>query len=156
LDKDKLNDEDWLQILKQKTYHRIKINGEIIVLKKIISKTDLNLKSCCIQSKIREKLKISSLDTREFYLLDRDSKEFGRIKFPKDGRLDGTAFWIKLYDGILKPGDFILLSKIEEIDKVIIVIDHFKNYSSIINSLKDLYDFCIGLKYKLTEIVSFN
>jgi hypothetical protein len=135
------DDATWKDILSKNVFDVLKINGDMVVVKKRISNTDLVPKSACIQGKIREKLGVSALETRDIYLLDRRSRQFGPASFPGDGRLDGTGFWLQLYKDSLQDGNFAFLSKVTDAKKVVILIDHFQQLYPIISFLKDYYRF---------------
>lgn len=135
------DDATWKDILSRNVFDVLKINGDMVVVKKRISSTDLVPKSACIQGKIREKLGISALEARDIYLLDRRSRQFGTASFPDDGRLDGTGFWLQLYKDTLQDGNFVFLSKVADARKVVIIIDHFQQLYPIISFMKDYYRF---------------
>ncbi|MHA1999616.1 MAG: hypothetical protein ACTSU9_16020, partial [Promethearchaeota archaeon] len=93
---DPMDERVWKDMLSKNQFDKLKINNNMVVLKKKITATDLNIKSACIQGKIRQKLGISSMDDREVIILDRRTSEYGgHASFPADGRLDGTAFWLR-------------------------------------------------------------
>jgi hypothetical protein len=135
------DDATWKDILSKNVFDVLKVNGDMIVVKKRISNTDLVPKSACIQGKIREKLGVSALETRNTYLLDRRSRQFGPASFPGDGRLDGTGFWLQFYKDSLQDGNLLFLSKVADAMKVVIIIDHFQQLYPIISFLKDYYKF---------------
>ncbi len=135
------DDATWKGILSKNVFDVLKVNGDMVVVKKRISNTDLVPKSACIQGKIREKLDISALEARDIYLLDRRSRRFGPASFPVDGRLDGTGFWLQLYKDVLQDGNLLFLSKVTDAKKVVIIIDHFQQLYPIISFLKDYYKF---------------
>ncbi len=135
------DDATWKGILSKNVFDVLKVNGDMLVVKKRISNTDLVPKSACIQGKVREKLGISALETRDIYLLDRRSRQFGPASFPGDGRLDGTGFWLQLYKDSLQDGNLLFLSKVADAKKVVIIVDHFQQLYPIISFLKDYYKF---------------
>lgn len=141
-----MDDITWKNILSKNPFDVLKINGDMVVLKKRISNTDLVMKSACIQGKIREKLNISALETREIVLLDRRSKHFGRASFPGDGRLDGTAFWLQLHKDTLQDGNFCFLAKVEDLNKIVIIIDYYQQLYPLLSFLQDFYRFYKELK----------
>nr|MDO8108678.1 hypothetical protein [Candidatus Sigynarchaeota archaeon] len=136
----------WKDILSKNAFDALKINGDTVIFKKRISITDLAMKSACIQGKIREKLGISALETRDIYLLDRRSREFGKASFPADGRLDGTGFWLQLYKNTVQDGNFVFLAKVADAKKIVIIIDYYQQLYPIISFLKDYYQFCKDVK----------
>ncbi|MFX0099929.1 MAG: hypothetical protein ACFFCS_10120 [Candidatus Hodarchaeota archaeon] len=143
-----LDETTWKNILSINAFDKLKINGELIIIKKKITKTDLNLKSACVQGKIRQKLNISILDKRPVYLLDRRSNEHSMASFPADGRLDGTAFWLRLYGDQLQHGNFVFLAKLVNQEMVVVVIDHYMQKYPLIKSLRQFHAYCIELKAK--------
>jgi hypothetical protein len=140
------DDAIWKSILSKNLFDMLKINGDMVVLKKRISNTDLAMKSACIQGKIREKLGISALETREILLLDRRTRQFGTASFPGDGRLDGTAFWLQLHKDTLQDGNYCFLAKVEDMSKIVIIIDYYQQLYPIISFLQDYYRFYKDIK----------
>lgn len=149
-----LDEMTWKNILSIHAFDRLKINKELIVLKKKITKTDLNLKSACIQGKIRQKLNISILEKRPIYLLDRCSNEYSDASFPADGRLDGTAFWLRLYGDELQHGNFVFLSKLEDREMIVVVIDHYMQQYPLIKTLRQFHAYCMELKENNLEFMN--
>ncbi|MEX2681654.1 MAG: hypothetical protein Q6373_008640 [Candidatus Sigynarchaeota archaeon] len=135
------DDSTWKGILSKNVFDVLKVNGDMVVVKKRISNTDLVPKSACIQGKIREKLGISALESRDIILLDRRSRQFGPASFPGDGRLDGTGFWLQLYKERLQDGNLVFLSKVVDAKKIVIIIDFFQQLYPIISFLRDYYQF---------------
>ena len=130
------------------------LNGQWIVLKKKITRTDLNLKSACIQGKIRQKLNISVLEKRPVYLLDRRSNEYSSASFPADGRLDGTAFWLRLHGDELQHGNFVFLSKLEDRGMIVVVIDHYMQQYPLVKTLGGFHAYCMELKESNLEFMN--
>nr|MDO8083546.1 hypothetical protein [Candidatus Sigynarchaeum springense] len=147
------DDATWKDILSKNAFDVLKVNGDMIVVKKRISNTDLVPKSACIQGKIREKLGISVLEARDIFLLDRRSRQFGTASFPGDGRLDGTGFWLQLYKDILQDGNLLFLSKVADAKKIVIIIDYFQQLYPIISFLKDYYQFYKAVKDSNVDLV---
>jgi|SRR5271157_90309 len=147
------DDAVWKSILSKNLFDMLKINGDMTVLKKRISNTDLAMKSACIQGKIREKLGISALETRDIFLLDRRTRQFGKASFPGDGRLDGTAFWLQAHKNALQDGNYCFLAKVEDMSKIIIIIDYYQQLYPLISFLRDYYRFYKDIKQSNLAIV---
>ncbi len=62
-------------------------------------------------------------------------------RYPGDGRLDGTGFWLQLYKETLQDGNLLFLSKVADAKKVVIIVDHFQQLYPIISFLNDYYQF---------------
>jgi hypothetical protein len=133
------DDFAWKDILSKNAFDRLRINGELDLLKKILSGTDLRLHSACIQGSMRQKLGISKTEARDIYLLDRRTGEAGPASFPLDGRLEGTAFWLRRYKDELQDGNFMFLAKLEDDQKIIILIDYYQQKYPVLPFLKEFY-----------------
>ena len=81
----------WRDILSANKFDLLKINGELVLLKKKVSKTDLKLRSACIQGNIRTYLKLSSMDANDVILIDLRTLKTYKGAFADDGRLEGTS-----------------------------------------------------------------
>lgn len=136
-----LNDMQWKSVLNQQKFDVLRV-GKFTIVKKKISVTGLKERSSCIQGNIKGRLSIDDAVDKDVVLVDRRTCRWGKGSFAADGRLEGTAFWLKEHGGELLDGNYLLLCKIRRPSTTIIVMDYFQQRYPFVSHLLDFHAFC--------------